>query len=298
MALYSIKDLENLSGIKAHTLRIWEKRYDLITPKRTKTNIRYYTDDDLHKLLNICQLYKNGMKISKIGELSEEDIKIRVAEHSHLNMSFEDILDALLLFILELDSHNINRILDKNLTQNGLEKTMEDIIYPLLDKLSIAWMAGSFVDVHESFITQIIKAKIYAEINKVEVSKTSQNKNFLLFLPPNEQQELSLIYLHYLLIKNGCSVINLGTNVSIEDVKFAVQKTAVNFIFTMINEEIGEMSLATYIGYLRDSNVDTKVMLAGYQTLNPEIVWSDKLLKMEDLSSTLDYILTAIGLEE
>lgn len=200
MVIYSIKDMESLSGVKAHTLRIWEKRYNIIEPKRTSTNIRYYTDDDLRHLLNVCYLYRNGYKISKIACMSNEDIRMQVEEHSDIALNFNDEHDALMMFIYQFDSYNFNKVLDNHICQNGLMKTMSQVVYPLLDKLSLAWLAGSFQSAHESFVTQIIKSKIQYSIEKLK-EECKFEPRFLIYLPKAEKQELSLLYLHFLLKK-------------------------------------------------------------------------------------------------
>lgn len=289
MVVYSIKDLENLSGIKAHTIRIWEKRYNLIEPKRTKTNIRYYTDDDLRKLLNVCFLYKKGYKISKIGGMQHEAIKEKVSEYSRINLSFEDQLDALLLFILELDSYNFNKVLNQNIEQKGLENTMNELIYPLLDKLSLAWMAGSFLEVHESFVTQIIKSKILAAIEAIKCEPNA-DPSYLIYLPPNEKQELSLLYLHYILKHNGCKVINLGSEVNLNDLRYAIETCKPNYVFTILNENISNMPLQNYVDQICEELGDAKMIVTGYQTLTAGINWPKKVVVIKNLEETLEFI--------
>ncbi len=289
MVVYSIKDLETLSGVKAHTIRIWEKRYDLIQPKRTKTNIRYYTDRDLRKLLNVCFLYNKGYKISKIGQMDAETIKGKVSSYSRVNLSFEDQLDALLIFILELDSYNFNKVLDQHISQKGLEQTMEDLIYPLLDKLSIAWMSGSFLDVHESFVTQIIKSKIHFCTENIKEQPLAK-PSFLCYLPPNEKQELSLLFFNYILRANGCKTINLGNEVNYKDLKYAIETCNPDFVFTIINEEITNMPLQNYLDQIKEDLGTAQLLLTGFQTMTPGIVWHDNIKVLESLKETMDYI--------
>lgn len=289
MVVYSIKDLETLSGVKAHTLRIWEKRYDLIQPRRTRTNIRYYTDQDLRKLLNVCFLYNKGYKISKIGQMDAETIKEKVSGYSKVNLSFEDQLDALLIFILELDSYNFNKVLDQHISQKGLAQTMEDLIYPLLDKLSIAWMSGSFLDVHESFVTQIIKAKILFCTESIK-ELPSDKPSFVCYLPPNEKQELSLLFFNYVLRSNGCKTINLGNDVNHKDLKYAIETCKPDFVFTIINEEITNMPLQNYLDQVKEDLGSAQLLLTGFQTMTPGILWPDKITVLESLKDTIDYI--------
>ncbi len=289
MVVYSIKDLESLSGVKAHTIRIWEKRYKLMEPKRTKTNIRYYTDDDLRKLLNVCFLYKKGYKISKIGEMCQDTIKDKVSHYSKLNLSFEDQLDALLLFILELDSYNFNKVLDQHIQQKGLEETMNELIYPLLDKLSVAWMTGSFLHVHESFVAQVIKSKILTATEAIQAKRTAK-PSYIIYLPPSEKQELSLLYLHYMLKASSCKVINLGCDINLSDLTFALDTCKPDFLFTILNEEIFNLPMQSYIDQINEHLGSTQMLLTGYQTLNPKIQWPEKVKILQSLTQTLEFI--------
>lgn len=289
MVVYSIKDLESLSGVKAHTIRIWEKRYDLIKPKRTKSNIRYYTDEDLRKLLNICYLYKKGYKISKIGQMCQETLKNKVSEYSKVNLSFKDQLDALMIFILDLDSYNFNKILDQNISQIGLERTMMEIIYPLLDKLSIAWLAGSFLEVHESYVTQIIKSKILASTESLE-DKHDNSPCYIVFLTPGEKQELSLLYLHFILKSNNCKVVNLGNEVNLNDLNYAIETCKPDYVFTILNEDIKNMPLQNFTDQISQNLGNATLLLTGYQTLTPGVKWPKNVEILKDLEETLKFI--------
>ena len=202
MVVYSIKDLEKLSGVKAHTLRIWEKRYGIIEPKRTDTNIRYYLDEDVQKILNIALLNKKGYKISKISKMTVAEIKAKVAEISEVDAQFEDQVDGLILSMLELDEAKFNRIIDHNIEQRGFEEAMEVVIYPLLDKLSMMWIAGSVKSVHENFVSSIIRRKMIVCIDKLS-NKVKRSDKIMIYLPEGETHELSLLYLHFVLKKRG-----------------------------------------------------------------------------------------------
>jgi len=191
MVVYSIKDMETLSGIKAHTLRIWEKRYSIITPKRTPTNIRYYTDEDLRNLLNVAFLNKQGIKISKIAKMDAGEIISTVSDYTKLTLNADDQIETLLHFIFQLDCYNLDKIFDEYISQIGLERTMMELIYPLLERLSMAWLTGSFKGAHESFVTQKIKLKIHACTQALE-NRTDFSPKFLIYLPIGEKQELSL----------------------------------------------------------------------------------------------------------
>lgn len=289
MVVYSIKDMENLSGVKAHTIRIWEKRYGIIKPKRTDTNIRYYTDEDLRLLLNVCLLYNNGYKISKIAQLSDQDIKEKINEISKVNLDFKDQLDALMLFILNLDSSNLSKVLDQYIDQIGLERSMDEIIYPLLDKISLAWLTGSFQGVHESFVTQLIKSKIQAEIEKIK-TENHHAPTYIIYLPQGEKQELSLIYLHYLLKKKKCKVVSLGMDITLVDVILAIETIKPDFVFTFFNEEIPQNSFQNYLNQITKNLEKGKLLITGYQAVTHKINWPENARVLKNLSETMEFI--------
>jgi len=170
MAVYSINDLEKLCGIKAHTLRIWEKRYGIINPKRTATNIRYYLDEDLQKVLNIALLNRNGIKISKIAKMTDEEIQASVSTYTEVDGTSDDKMDALIFAMLELNEYKFNKILDHNIAEKGYEATMNEIIYPFMDKLSMMWIAGNIKGVHENFVASVIRRKTIIAIDEFSMS--------------------------------------------------------------------------------------------------------------------------------
>ncbi|MCB0611582.1 MAG: MerR family transcriptional regulator, partial [Lewinella sp.] len=201
MAVYSIKDLENLTGIKAHTLRVWEQRYGIIEPKRTATNIRFYNDEDLRKVMNIALLNKNGLKISKIADLTPEQIQEKVAAISDVNHQFATQLDAMTLAVVEMDEYKFDRIIRAHIEQVGFERAMIEVIYPFLDKLNLLWFTGSIAPVQESFITNLIRQKAIVAIESIPIPNKAEAKKFLLFLPEGERQELTLLFIQFLIKK-------------------------------------------------------------------------------------------------
>lgn len=289
MVVYSIKDMESMSGVKAHTIRIWEKRYGIIKPKRTETNIRYYTDKDLRHLLNVCILYKKGYKISKIAEMSEEEIRREINSHISINIGVDDQVDALMLFILDLDSYNFNKVIDQHIDQEGLEMTMSSLIYPLLDKISLAWLAGSFQGVHESFVSQILKSKVQKCIEDLP-NENDYSPKYVIYLPEGEREELSLLYLHYILKKHQCEVINLGTQVGLRDVILACNTTNPDYLFTIINQETPRQTFQNYIDQICSNLEKTEFLLTGYQVVAQMINWPDKITCLKNLEASIDFI--------
>ncbi len=265
MVVYSIKDIENLSGIKAHTLRIWEKRFNILTPRRTETNIRYYLTEDLQKILNIALLNKNGYKISQIAGMGEDEISKTVAALTDVDVVHEGNIDGLVLSMFELNESKFNSIIEKHIEADGIEKTMNEVIYPFLDKLSTMWFTGSIKGVHESFVSYIIRRKLVAAIDRIKPDKSKLKA--IIYLPEGETQELSLLYLHYILRKNGVDVLNLGNFVPLIEVIEAQQIFKSKYIFTFFNDSFTETPLQTYIDEIGNYLKECKIYISGYQTI-------------------------------
>lgn len=215
---FSIKDLENLTGIKAHTIRIWEKRYNLLEPERTDTNIRYYSLNNLQKLLNVSFLNSNGYKISKIATLETEKIPFLVKEIAESEGSKSHALNAFKLSMLNFDQilfYNTYESLEK-------EKTFRDIFFevfiPLLTEIGMLWQTDSITPAHEHFLTTFIRQKILVNTELLQVKKPKDtSKTFVLYLPDNEVHELGLMYLNYEIISKGYHSIYLGQSVPLDN---------------------------------------------------------------------------------
>lgn len=288
MVVYSINDIEKLSGVKAHTLRVWEKRYGIIQPKRTETNIRYYLDEDLKHVLNIALLNKKGIKISKIAKMPDQEIKTKVAQLSDVGTEFEDYLDSLTLSLLELNELKFNRILDSNIKQKGLERTMMEVIYPLLDKLGLMWITGSINGAHERFVRGHIRQKIIACTDKLE---SDPNKStFIIYLPENEDQELSLLFAHFLIKKFGFTVINLGLHTPVKDISDAAHVAHPDFIYTIVNHNIAGMSMSEYVNSLKATIPDGKILLSGIQVAKCDPDPSGKINVLHSFQALSQYL--------
>lgn len=292
MVAYSIKDLESLSGVKAHTLRIWEKRYKIIEPKRTETNIRYYKDEDLQKILNITLLNKRGYKISKIANMPFNEIKQKVAKYTEIGSDFEDQLDSMMHAMFELDDTKFNIILDHQISAVGFEEAMNNVIYPLLDKLSTMWLAGSVKGVHESFVTNIVRKKTIIETEKL--SKCDINPNFrsLIFLPENDSHELSLLFLQYILVKNKSKVINLGMGVPLIDVLEGKNIFRPKYIFTIFNDSFNDEPLQPYLDELAKNAKDIQILISGFQTATQPLALSHNVKVLKSIGHLKEFIST------
>ncbi|MBU3821395.1 MerR family transcriptional regulator [Flavobacteriaceae bacterium XHP0103] len=217
---FSIKDLENLTGIKAHTIRIWEKRYNLLSPNRTETNIRSYNNSSLQKLLNISYLNENGIKISKIAKLKNDEIAAKVREIASRNKLENHAINALKMAML-----NFDQVLFYN-TYNGLieNKPFSDIFYstflPLLNDIGLLWQTNTITPAHEHFISVLIKQKILLNIEKLQsIEPKPSSKTFVLFLPENEIHDIGLLFINYKLRSKGYHTIFLGESVPMDNLK-------------------------------------------------------------------------------
>lgn len=215
---FTIKDLENFSGIKAHTIRIWEKRYNLFQPKRTYSNIRYYDINNLQKLLNVSLLYNNGLKISKIADLSEAKIVLAVRELVFNKGAESQASISLKLAMLNFDERLFNQTYNSLISQMSFQNIFKNVFIPFLNEIGFLWQFKTITPAHEHFITNLIKQKIHVNIDKLQLLQPNKNtKKFVLFLPMNEIHELGLLYLHFELLFLGYQSIYLGQSVPVEN---------------------------------------------------------------------------------
>lgn len=289
MVIYSIKDLEHLAGVKAHTIRIWEKRYNIVQPKRTETNIRYYLESDLQHILNIALLNNNGHKISHIAKMDREEILKKVAEISDFDNGLEDRVDCLTMSMMELNEFKFNRIIEKNIDQLGFERAMQEVIFPLLDKLGELWISGCIKPVHEVFVSEIIKRKIIKAIDDIPINTDITIPSFLIFLPLNETSDLSLLYLHYMLKNEGLRVTNLGKGVSKEMVIETCRIIDPHYLVIFANESFDNNALEPYLHDLCRNINGTNVLLTGYQPVQQKIKTTKKVKVLPSLEQILDY---------
>jgi DNA-binding transcriptional MerR regulator len=290
VAVYSIKDLEKLSGIKAHTIRIWEQRYGIINPQRTKTNIRYYKDEDLKFILNVAILNKNGIRISKIAKMSREEIAEKVAAISEINFEFGTQLDALTISMIEMDEYKFDRIVTTNIKQLGFERTMLEIIYPFLDKLSLLWLTGSINPVQENFMGYLIRQKLIVAIDNEPLWTGADTKKYLIYLPEGERQELSLLFMHYLLKSRKNRVIYIGQEISLGDLRDAYKIHKPDFIFTMITETFAKESVQGYIEKLSSTFPDCHMLLSGYQVVAQNVQPTANVSVLKSLDQTMQFL--------
>ncbi len=265
MAKYSIKDLEKLSGIKAHTIRIWEKRYELINPSRTSTNIRYYSDQDLKKLLNVSTLHRNGIKISKIAQMSDQEIVDKVRGYAAETSDYESQVENLVISMIELDEDRFERILSKSIIRIGFDETIVRLVYPLFEKVGVLWLTGTINPAQEHFMSNLIRQKLISAIDSQIFIEKPDEKKFMLFLNETEMHELGLLFYSYLLKKQGHRVIYLGQSVPFNDLREINKIQFTEYMLTSFTAAMPHKEMPEYIQKLSSSFPDRIIFITGLQ---------------------------------
>jgi len=264
---FSIKNLENISGIKAHTIRIWEKRYKLLSPERTNTNIRKYSLESLRKLLNITLLYKKGFKISKIANLEPHSIPLLVREIALENSSENISINALKLSMVNFDVGMFDAKYEALIKNNGFEFVFFKIFVPLMTELGILWQTGAICPSHEHFVTSLIKQKIHIQTEKFQKNKyLTSNPKFVIFLPDNEIHELSILFLNYLILNKGFQTIFLGQSIPIESLKTLLSQKDILHFVTYITVQPSKNDILKFIKSFDENlikDLDNKLSVFG-----------------------------------
>ena len=231
MNAFTIKDLENLTGIKAHTIRIWEQRYSFLKPNRTNTNIRYYTNEELKKILNIALLNKYGYKISHIDRMTEPEINEKIITLNNALAQQERVINDLIQTMVDMDTEAFESSLSEYIKLRGIEKTINQIIFPFMERIGVLWMTGHIIPAQEHLMSNIIRQKMIVAIDSAK-SLLNVEKTGLLFLPEGEYHELGLLFVYYLLKSRGVKVLYLGANVPIDDIQYVIRELKPDFLFT------------------------------------------------------------------
>jgi len=265
MNSFTIKDIENLSGIKAHTIRVWEQRYSFLKPSRTDTNIRYYSNDDLKAILNIAVLNKYGYKISHINKMKATDILTKVAELNSGEALQERIVNELIQMMVLLDTAGFEKLIDRQIATNGIEKTIIKTLFPFFERIGILWQTGHINPAQEHLITNITRQKLIVGIDHARpVLKIK--KIFLLFLPEKEHHEIGLLFVHYLLKSRGAEVCYLGANVPIKDARFVADIKKPDFIYLHLTSASPGISKEKFLNQLSAGFLKNKIILSGFIT--------------------------------
>ncbi|MFZ4402018.1 MAG: MerR family transcriptional regulator [Bacteroidales bacterium] len=268
MIQYSIKDLDKLTGIKAHTIRIWEKRYDIVNPHRTSTNIRFYTDMDLKKLMNVASLVRLGVKISTLSGLSYEELNERINEMHHLPNESNTHIDQLIVAMTDLDDKRFNIIISNATLEKGFENTIIEVIFPFMERLGLLWQTGNINTAHERFVMNILRQKLIVAIDGLYFQANKNSKLFVMFLPKDEFHEIELLFFRYIIRKNGHKIVYLGQSIPLLDLKEIISIKNPDCIFTCINLPQQETEFKMFLSKLSFLFPHQLIFVAGKQINN------------------------------
>ncbi len=282
---FSIKDLERLSGVKAHTLRIWEQRYELLNPRRTSTNIRYYNNEDLKKILNVSLLNSHGYKISSIASLTEENLSREAGKLLHKFESEGDQIEGLMISLLDWDEAKFEETIRSAIIHFGLENTIEKIVFPFLRQLGNMWQVGVVSPAQEHFISNLIRQKIIVEIDKLGMGTPVSNKLALLFLPNNELHEMGLLYAHYLCRKSGLRCLYLGQSMPFEDLMSVYSSAEPDILITILTSCFNSEETIAFLNKVKAAFTKSKIYISGRLIVGesaPEYVYPSNIKTFKD----------------
>jgi MerR family transcriptional regulator, light-induced transcriptional regulator len=263
MGRYSIKELEKLSGIKAHTIRIWEKRHRIIEPQRTSTNIRFYSDEDLVKIINVSMLNNHGVKISKIANMSFDEINQKILDVTSNQTEASAFIEQLVVAMIDLEEDRFDKIIATVVKRFGFERTVTEAIYPFLEKIGVLWLTKNISPAQEHFITNLIRQKIISAIDGLPLS-TKHSKKIILFLPERELHELGLLFNYYLAKQAGYKVYYLGQNVPHQDLTAIVATHNPDMLVTSIINPMAN-GPTQYITQLSSQFPNQLILVSGVQ---------------------------------
>ncbi len=277
MGKYSIKELEKLSGIKAHTIRIWEKRHNIIEPARTETNIRYYSDEDLKKILNVSILNNNGLKISQIASLSKADLVAKVKQLSEEKTDTGIYIDQLTLSMVDFDEEKFEKLLAGYILKLGFERTLLEIVYPFLTKIGVLWLSNNISPIQEHFITNLIRQKIIVAIDGITTRPLHNAPRVVFFLPENEMHEIGLLFFHYLLKSKGFQTYYLGQYVPLNDLEDSVMRLNPDYMIASISYIPSAKQLNNFLSDLNTRFTGIDIYVTGRPVMEKSFAEFDNL---------------------
>lgn len=289
MSVYSIKDLEHLSGIKAHTIRIWEQRYNLFSPQRTDTNIRFYSDEDLKLILNIATLKNNGFKISKIVEMPADLMFEEIRKVSASSQFFEDQINALTVSMIDMNESMFVEVLQQNTNKYGFEKAMMNIIYPFMRKIGILWLTNSINPAQEHFISHLVRQKLIAATDDIELKEDAPL--FLLFLPEGELHELGILFANFMIRSQGLRTIFFGQSVPLNALEEVYHQLNPKYLMTALTTAPESDKVQSYIDALGSKFKEVNILITGGQVVGQDIQVSENMTvlpKFEDLITIIE----------
>jgi MerR family transcriptional regulator, light-induced transcriptional regulator len=287
MHVFTIRDIENLTGIKAHTLRIWEQRYRLMVPERESGQHRTYSNEDLKQLLKISTLYHNGFKISKIAGFTREQIDKFTLDTLSIRNPYELYVIKLLEAAIDFNEAQFEEVIGTCMLHYGFEKTVFRILFPFLTKMGLLWTTGHVVPAMEHFASALIRKKILVALDGIKPHPPQQNGAVvLLFTPEHERHELPVLMMQYLLKKNGIATVLMGQHISVDTLVDYCNHRPVTHLFTHIITYLHRYDLADYIADLSSRLPGKQIVLSGHivkglqrNFLNVRVLKNDEEMK-------------------
>lgn len=289
MNAFTIKDLENLTGIKAHTIRIWEQRYNFLKPHRSDTNIRYYSNEEVKAVLNIALLNKYGYKISHIGKMDEKQIQEKILSLVQIQAQQERVVNELIKYMIDLDMQHFEETLNKYIKNKGIERTITQIIFPFLERIGILWLTNHINPAQEHLVTNIIRSKLIMGLETTQPVLVSDT-TLLLFLPEGEHHEIGLLFAHFLLKTRGINVLYLGASIPLKDVAFVANLKKPNFLYCHLTAVANNFNFEKFLHQVKNILPQQKVVISGVVAQNYKKEIPPNVILKKSLSEVTEYI--------
>jgi MerR family transcriptional regulator, light-induced transcriptional regulator len=289
MTHYNLYELEKLTGILADTIRIWERRYNIIRPKHTATNRKWYDDDDLKRLINISIIYHSGVKISKIAKYSESELIEKVEFITSNSVSSDSNVESLIIAYISFNSNAVNEILLRSIINIGFEETFESVVFPFLRRVGILWLTGSANTGAEHFITNILRKRLITAIDSLPPANDPRRKRFIMFLPDNELHEMGLLFYSYLIQKIGHEVLYLGQATPFSALTEASEKWQPDILVTGASSELSVYEPQEYLIKLSTAFKSQKILVSGSLADEPVIEKYNNLYSVRSVSDLKEH---------
>lgn len=282
MNIFSIKDLEALSGIKAHTIRIWEQRYSVLKPDRTGTNIRTYNDDELRYLLNVALLNKHGFKISSITKMTSDEVNQRILGLNNDEALTDRHINQMIVHMTALDVEEFEAVIDRHIRNTGLKKTIIGLIFPFLDRIGMLWQTNHINPAQEHLVSQLIRQKIISATDRTQTPPSG--RPVLMFLPPGEHHEISLLFVQYLVKSEGLPSLYLGADVPLANLPEIIRLKQPVCLYTHITSLPPKTTFDKLMQQLTEVNSGVRIVISGrfaqtYKGIVPQGIMLKKTLE-------------------
>ncbi|ULQ56277.1 MerR family transcriptional regulator [Flavihumibacter rivuli] len=289
MNAFTIKDLENLSGIKAHTIRIWEQRYNFLKPQRTQTNIRYYSNEELKAVLNIALLNKYGYKISHIDKMRPDEIRDKIVALGSPQAQQERMVNELIQLMVDMNIEGFEQMLDTYISARGIDKTITQVIFPFLEKIGILWLTNHINPAQEHLVTNVIRQKLIVGIEGA-FSHLNVNRTVMLFLPEGEHHEIGLLFTYYLMKSRGINVLYLGSNVPLKDVEFVANLKKPDYLYTHLTSVAHNFNFERFLTNYSLRCPSHKLVISGLLCQQYKKKVPDNVAFKRSLPEVMEYI--------